>query len=83
MRRSFVNLSGGASIHAARGLKFDLVILDERAGEPSDQLRKELEIGVAREMFGKSGGVFFLNADKVQSNDAVLLAAAARAVPRR
>src|SRR4029434_2792387 len=63
-----------------RGLKLDLVILDERGGEPSDQLRKELETGVAREMFGKAGGVFFLNADKVPTNEAVLLAAAARAV---
>ena len=63
-----------------RGLKLDLVILDERGGEPSDQLRKELETGVAREMLGKAGGVFFLNADKVQTNEAVLLAAAARAV---
>ena len=63
-----------------RGLKLDLVILDERGGESSDQLRKELETGVARDMFGKTGGVFFLNADKVPSNDAVLLAAAARAV---
>ena len=63
-----------------RGLKLDLVILDERGGESSDQLRKELETGVARDMFGKAGGVFFLNADKVQTNEAVLLAAAARAV---
>src|SRR4030095_5434366 len=63
-----------------RGLKLDLVILDERGGDPSDQLRKELETGVARDMFGKAGGVFFLNADKLQTNEAVLLAAAARAV---
>ena len=49
-----------------RGMKFDLVILDERGGEPSDQLRKELETGVASEMLGKAGGVFFLNADKVR-----------------
>ena len=63
-----------------RGLKLDLVILDEREGDPSDQLRKELETGVASEMLGKAGGVFFFNADKVPTNDAVLLAAAARAV---
>ena len=63
-----------------RGLKLDLVILDERGGEPSDQLRKELETGVAREMLGKAGGVFFLTADKVPTDEAVLLAAAARAV---
>ena len=31
-------------------------------------------------MLGKAGGVFFLTADKVQTNEAVLLAAAARAV---
>src|SRR4029077_10080516 len=45
-----------------------------------DRLRKELETGVARDMFGKADGVFLLNADKVQSNDAILLAATARAV---
>ncbi len=63
-----------------RGLKLDLVILDERAGEPADRLRKELQTGVAGEMLGKPGGVFFLTADKVPADDAVLLAAAARAV---
>ena len=63
-----------------RGLKLDLVILDERGAEPSEKLRNELETGVAREMVGKSGGVFFLKADKVPTDEAVLLAAAARAV---
>ena len=63
-----------------RGLKLDLVILDERAGEPADRLRRELQAGVAGEMLGKSDGVFFLTADKVPADDAVLLAAAARAV---
>jgi cellobiose phosphorylase len=63
-----------------RGLNADLVILDERAGEPADRLRTELQTGIAGEMLGKSGGVFFLTADKVGADDAVLLAAAARAV---
>jgi cellobiose phosphorylase len=63
-----------------RGLTVDLVILDERASEPADRLRSELQAGVAGEMFGKSGGVFFLTADKVPADDAVLLAATARAV---
>src|SRR4029453_6364396 len=63
-----------------RGLKLDLVILDERESQAPDQLRKELETGVTRDMFGKSGGVFFLNADKVPTDEGVLLAAAARAV---
>ena len=56
------------------------MILDERAGEPADRLRTELQAGVAGEMLGKPGGVFFLTADKVPTDDAVLLAAAARAV---
>jgi cellobiose phosphorylase len=64
----------------SRGLKLDLVVLDERAGEPADQLRKELETGGAREMLGKPGGVFFLTTDNVPADDAILLAAAARAV---
>jgi hypothetical protein len=63
-----------------RGLKSDLVILDERGGEPADQLRKELETGISSKVFGKLGGVFFLTADKMTNDDAVLLAAAARAV---
>jgi cellobiose phosphorylase len=63
-----------------RGLKLDLVILDQRAGEPANRLRLELQTGVAGAMFGKSGGVFFVTADQVSSEDAVLLAAAARAV---
>jgi cellobiose phosphorylase len=63
-----------------RGLNVDLVILDERAGEPADRLRTELQTRIAGNMLGKSGGVFFLTADKVPADDAVLLAAAARAV---
>ena len=68
-RRSFAN-SFVAHL-CRRGLKLDLVILDERAGEPADRLRKELQTGIAGEMLGKSGGVFFLTADKVPTDDAV------------
>jgi cellobiose phosphorylase len=62
-----------------RGLNVDLVILDERVGEPANRLRMELETRIAGKL-GKSGGVFFLTADKITGDDAVLLAAAARAV---
>ena len=65
-----------------RGLKLDLVILDERAGESANRLRKELETGVTGEMLGKAGGIFFLTANKVPTDDAILLAATARAVFR-
>jgi len=69
------------SVYARRrGLKSDLVVLDERGGEPGDQLRKELETGSSSEVFGKPGGIFFLTADKMTTDDVVLLAAAARAV---
>ena len=64
---------------ARRGLKLDLVILDERTGEPADRLRTELQ-GAVGEILGKSGGLFFLAADEVSTDDAILLAAAARAV---
>jgi cellobiose phosphorylase len=64
----------------SRGLKTDLVILDEREGEPADRLREELETGIAGEMLGKSDGIFFLSAAKVPTDDAVLLGAAARVV---
>jgi cyclic beta-1,2-glucan synthetase len=63
-----------------RGLKLDLVILDERPGQPAERLPKELQTGVAGEMLGKPGGVFFLTADKVPSDEAILLAAVARVV---
>src|SRR5215510_2194579 len=63
-----------------RGLKLDLVILDERPGEPSERLQQELQTGVASEIFGKPDGVFFLTAEKVSPDDKVLLAAVARAV---
>ena len=63
-----------------RGLKLDLVVLDERSSESADRLRSELETGVAREMLDKPGGLFFLTAEKVPTDDAVLLAATARAV---
>src|SRR6185437_8795038 len=63
-----------------RGLKLDLVILDERPGEPAERLQKELQTGVAAEVFGKPGGVFFLTAEKVSPDDMVLLRTVARAV---
>ena len=63
-----------------RGLKLDLVILDERSSEAADCLPRELQTEVAGDMLGKSGGVFFLTADKLPTDDAVLLAATARAV---
>jgi len=65
-----------------RGLKVDLVILDERAGESASQLRKELATSAAGEMLDKAGGMFFLTANKVSTDDAILLAASARAVFR-
>ena len=63
-----------------RGLIVDLVILDDRAGEPANRLRTELQTRIDGKMLGKSGGVFLLTADTVPADDAVLLAAAARAV---
>jgi len=63
-----------------QGLKLDLVILDERAGEPADQLRTELQTGLLGEMLGKPDGVFFLTADKVSTDEVVLIAATARVV---
>src|SRR4029077_14261515 len=45
-----------------------------------DRLRTDLQKRVASELLGKPGGVFFLTADKLPTDDAVLLAAAARAV---
>src|SRR6185369_13122077 len=63
-----------------QGLKLDLVILDERASEPADQLRKELQTEPVGEMLSKPDGVFFLTADKVSTEEAVLIAAAARVV---
>jgi cellobiose phosphorylase len=63
-----------------RGLKLDLVVLDERVCESAESLRAELQTGSAGNMLGKPDGVFFLTADKVSTDEAVLLAAAARVV---
>jgi cellobiose phosphorylase len=63
-----------------RGLKSDLVILDERGDEPASQLSEELATGPAGEMLGEPGGVFILNGNKVTIEEAILLSAAARFV---
>ena len=63
-----------------RGLDPDLVILDERSGDAADRLQADLQAGPAGPLLGKPGGVFVLDAGKVSTDDAVLLAAAARAV---
>jgi len=66
-----------------RGLKLDTVILDERAEEPAERLRQELQTGATGAVLGKPGGVFFLTARQVSATDAILLSAAARAVVGR
>jgi cellobiose phosphorylase len=66
-----------------RGLKLDTVILDERAEDPAERLRRELQAGVGAEHLGKPGGVFFLTTRQVPPADAILLSAAARAVVGR
>jgi cellobiose phosphorylase len=59
-----------------RGLDLELVVLDERPGATADDLRT----GPAGPLLDKPGGVFVLAAGQVPEADAVLLAAAARAV---
>jgi len=63
-----------------RGMELDLVVLDQRAGEPSEQLRAALQSGIDSEILGKSGGVFVLSAEQIAADHVVLLMAAARAV---
>jgi cellobiose phosphorylase len=63
-----------------RGMELDLVVLDQRAGEPSEQLGAALQSGIDSEILGKSGGIFVLSAEQIAADDAVLLIAAARAV---
>ena len=52
-----------------RGLKLDLVILDERVGELPIGYERNYRPGAAGEMLGKPGGVFFLTADKVPADE--------------
>ena len=59
-----------------RGLDLDLVILDERSGDAVARLKTDLQGA----LLGKPGGVFSLATATVQKEDAMLLAAAARAV---
>ena len=65
-----------------RGMEIlrDLVVLDQRAGEPSEQLRAALQSGIDSEILGKSGGVFVLSAEQIAADHVVLLMAATRAV---
>jgi cellobiose phosphorylase len=64
----------------SRGLNLDLIIMDERPGAAGDQLKADLECGIAGPLLGKPGGVFVLAAEKIPADDRVLFAAAARAV---
>ena len=50
------------------------------AARPPSGFETELQAGAAGELLGKPGGVFLLAADRLSADDAVLLAAAARAV---
>jgi len=63
-----------------RHLKLDLVILDERADDAGESLRRELQTGAAAAVLGKPGGVFYVTTRQVSTEDGILLAAAARAV---
>jgi cellobiose phosphorylase len=63
-----------------RGLTCDLVILDGRSSEQLSRLRTELANGPAGDSLAKPGGVYALAADKLSSEDATLVAAAARVV---
>ena len=63
-----------------RGLKFDLVILDERAGEPADRLRSGTTDGSCRRDARQAGRCVLFDCGQGAADDAVLLAAAARAV---
>ena len=80
MSPSFASLYEWRAHARRRGLELDLVILDERDGEAAQRLRTELQSGAASESLGKPGGIFLLAADRLSADDAVLLAAAARAV---
>ena len=66
-----------------RGLELDLVILDERDGEAAQQLRTELQSGAASARSASRGASSCWPRIGVSADDAVLLAAAARAVLRR
>ena len=63
-----------------RGLKLDLVILDERAGEPADRLQKGTANRSCRRNARQVGRCVLFDRGQVPTDDAVLLAAAARAV---
>jgi cellobiose phosphorylase len=73
-------LAGWHAYARRRGLDLDLVVLDERPDATADQLLTDLRTGPAGPLLGKPGGVFVLAAAQVPEADAVLLAAAARAV---
>ncbi|HEX8201065.1 MAG TPA: glucoamylase family protein, partial [Isosphaeraceae bacterium] len=66
-----------------KGLRFDLLLLDEAPGEPEGllpQLRALVRTAAGREPAGGPGGVFVLRAAQVPEADRLLLQAAARVV---
>jgi cellobiose phosphorylase len=65
-----------------RGMDLDLVILDERADDAVDGLKRHLQSSPAGSLLGKPGGLFVLAASAMPAEGSTLIEAAARVVLR-
>jgi cellobiose phosphorylase len=63
-----------------RHLECDLIVLDERGGHQTDQLKEEFRAGANGPLLDKPGGLFIIDAANVSPDHLTLIAAAARAV---
>ena len=63
-----------------RGLECELIVLDERDGHQTDQLKEEFRAGANGSLLDKPGGLFIIDGANVSPDHVTLIAAAARAV---
>ncbi|NKK75409.1 glycosyl transferase [Rhizobium leguminosarum bv. viciae] len=63
-----------------RGLRFDLVLLDEGGATSAKRLAAKLQSGSQAELIGKPGGIFVLSKPDTENDHLTTIAAAARIV---
>ena len=80
MSRSSASSSSGTPMPAAAAWTWTWSSWTSAPARPPSGSEADLQAGAAGELLGKPGGVFVLAADELPADDAVLLAAAARAV---
>ncbi|NNH30659.1 glycosyl transferase [Rhizobium sp. SEMIA 4085] len=70
----------GHDFAGRRGLRFDLVLLDDGGAASAKRQTEKLQSGPQAEMIGKPGGIFVLSEPETESDHVGTIAAAARIV---